>query len=83
MPSESGSGRGEPGLVGVAKPRGHCGTGRTVQWRAPRRDGCREEVAAGGGPSLRGDVFKWSKFGGAVVGQCASCAKGLAQGSRS
>jgi hypothetical protein len=69
MPSESGSGRGEPGLVGVAKPMGSRWDGSD---RAPQRDSCREEVAAGGGPSLHGDVFKtqevkvWGRGGGPV-----------------
>jgi hypothetical protein len=80
MPFESGSGRGEPGLIGVAKPKGHGGTGRAV-YRGVTGVGRRSLPPAGGGPRLHGDVFKWSKFGAAVAGRCAGCASGPARGS--
>jgi hypothetical protein len=57
------------------------GSRRDGPGRAPLHDGCGQEVAAGGGLSLRGDVFKWSKFGAAVAGRCAGCAAGPARGS--
>jgi hypothetical protein len=47
--------RARPCPSGEAEGSRRAGTGR-----APRRDGCVEEVAAGGRPGHRGDVLTWS-----------------------
>ena len=49
------AGRARPCRSGEAEGSRRAGPGR-----APRRDGCGEEVAAGGRPGHRGDVLTWS-----------------------